>query len=316
MAVPSVILATDNIPRFSQISLEDYTMDIEDALKKVTPRTAMIIPIHTYGYQCDAKQLRENLTSDALIVEDAAMSLLTDNVGAYGDATLYSLGLYKQLYSFDGGVITTNRPDLHDNLREYRSQQFKKSAKNAVFRKYIKFLCSYLLSNPYLYEGYNVWGRYKRHIFYTRDFDAPHLESDTFSMLSRFQAAIGLAQLRKAQEIVDRRRKIAAYYQDKLLALPGLTCPPQRKGASYSEYTIRLKNRDAFEHYMNRQGILINTLFSYSVPYLQTFKGYATEHYPNSLQAASTVVNLPSYPGLLNKQRTLDRIIEAVTQYI
>jgi dTDP-4-amino-4,6-dideoxygalactose transaminase len=55
---------------------------------------------------------------------------------------------------------------------------------------------------------------------------------------------MGLAQLRKSDRILSKRRALAACYSENLCGIPGLTPAPIVDGASYSPYTVRVRDRD------------------------------------------------------------------------
>ena len=81
VAVPVMILETNNIPVFADITMEDYNMKINDVIKKVNKKTKAIIPTYMYGYPWDTKALREQIDEDIIIIEDAALALTTKDVG-------------------------------------------------------------------------------------------------------------------------------------------------------------------------------------------------------------------------------------------
>jgi dTDP-4-amino-4,6-dideoxygalactose transaminase len=318
IAVPSTIIASKNFPTFANISLTDYNVIIDDMVSQVTSNTKMVMPIHMYGYPVDVKELREKIGKDMVVIEDAALSVLTKNVGKYGDATMYSFGLFKQLYTFEGGVITTNNSEIHNKLQIYVQKNFTACKSVSIVKKILSFLSSYVVFNELFYDIFDVWSRYSRTDFYTKNFDSyeKHVPNNLLHLFSRFQAKIGLAQLKKAREINEKRKKIAEFYTKELQHLNNILLPPFIDGASYSEYTIRVPHRNLFEKNMQKKGILVNTLFSYSVPHLATFSRYANDTFTNSLVASQNVVNLPSYPSLLDKPEMLQYIVKSIKESI
>ena len=56
--------------------------------------------------------IRKIVGDNVFIIEDAALALLTKDVGKYSDAAFFSFNIAKQMCTFDGCVVTTNRKDL------------------------------------------------------------------------------------------------------------------------------------------------------------------------------------------------------------
>jgi dTDP-4-amino-4,6-dideoxygalactose transaminase len=310
ITVPSTILASKNTPRFVDISLEDYNMVIDNILSCITKRTKAIIPTHMYGYPFDVKELREKINREnILIIEDAASAFLTKKVGIYSDFTFYSLSDYKQLSTLGGGVVTTNDPDFYEKLKGYVNNNFFKSEAHTDFKKLIRFFFYFLVFNNYFYKISNIRINYSKKNFYA-NFQGyqKHILKDFLQLYSRFQAKIGLAQLKKAHEIIRKRERIAKFYDQRLQHLETVFLPPIINGASYSEYTIRINNRDLFKREMMKKGCETDSIFSYSLPHLDCFGQCPNHEFANSLTAAEGVVNLPCYPDILNNSKMLQYI--------
>jgi perosamine synthetase len=318
VAIPSVVVATKNAPTFMNISLTDYNIDIDDAISRVTKKTKAAIPIHMYGYPVDIKEFKDKIGNDIMIVEDAALSLLSKNVGRYGDVTIYSLGVYKQLYTFEGGIITTNNSEIYESLIAFRQKHCLLCTTFNSLKMMLDFFSSYLIFNENIYDIFDTWSEYKRENFFNSSLGTykKQIPKDIYQSFSAFQAKLGLAQLKKVHEINEKRKKIAEFYSATLSDTSGIILPPLINGASYSEYTIRVRDRNTFEKNMRKKGILINTLFSYSVPDLAMFKKYSTGTFHKSLMASQSIVNLPSYPSLQDTPEMLEYIVKSIKECI
>lgn len=104
----------------------DFNLDPADAAKRVTPRTRAMIVVELYGQMADMAALRE-LTYDRGIdlIEDAAQSIGSSfagtPAGACGDAACFSFFPTKNLGAAgDGGMVTTDDPQLAENVRLLR----------------------------------------------------------------------------------------------------------------------------------------------------------------------------------------------------
>jgi perosamine synthetase len=317
-AVPSTVLASNNIPKFTDINLTDYNIILDDAIKRITKKTKAIIPVHTYGYPVDIRELKRRIPKDIYVIEDAALSLLTKDVGKYGDVTFYSLDFLKQIHTSGGGVITTDTKEIYDKLKEYSSKTSKKNTNYKEINKLFIFLSSYLIFNKIFFKAYNIFDEHyikNLHLIYMNG--TQNLSSrDVIDQYCKIQAKVGLTQLKKIHDAIKKARWIANFYNDELCDIKNITLPPLVDGASYSKYTIRVKKRDEFQKNMQKKGIYVNNLWSYSAPYFYKYKKYTNnEKFINSFIASQSVINLPIYPSLYKNYDKLGYIVKTIKKY-
>lgn len=231
-AIPFIIQATDNIPKFCRISLTDYNNDIDDMLSRCTKKTKIVMPTYMYGYPVDVKKLKDLLDENIFIIEDAALALFTKGAGRFGDAAFYSFGLYKPLYTFSGGIVTTDNDELYEKLMAFRQTNLRKCNKSYNLGKIIRLLCYYPIYNSELYQFYNIWHTYLRRHYYAVDYDSyDYAMSCLFLSYSQIEAKIGLSQLKKARGIVNNRIRIAEWYNKALQHLyKKINLPPLING--------------------------------------------------------------------------------------
>jgi dTDP-4-amino-4,6-dideoxygalactose transaminase len=182
--------------------------------------------------------------------------------------------------------------------------------------KCMQLLSSYLLYNEKTYGLiYKVWkgNRFLMKLSrnWSLDFKVPR---DFFSNYSHIQACIGLVQLGKVREIIERRIAIAKLYYRYLKDIDQIVVPPLIEGASYSHYSVLVPNRRAFVRHMEKNQIHIGTVFDYSIPHTANYSSYRIkDDYTNSLKAARHVVNLPIYPSL--KRESIKSIVDAIEEW-
>ena len=127
------------------------------------------------------------------------------------------------------------------------------------------------------------------------------------------EARVGIAQLKKYDEIVRRRQENATYYNKKLQDIPDFDLPPIVGGATYSHYVIRVPDREKIIRAMSTKGVQLGQLIEYSVPHMSAYTHYAeTRSYPNSYLCSQHTINIPLYSEL--QKDTLRRIFDAVKQ--
>ena len=124
-------------------------------------------------------------------------------------------------------------------------------------------------------------------------------------------ASIGLAQLPKLEGFNERRRAIAARYEREL---HGVITPAVRPGVRhvYHQYTIRVRERDAFADRLEERGV--GSAIYYPIPVHRqrpfTERGYGTGSYPVTDRLTAQALSIPVHPSLTDDEVTT--VIEAV----
>jgi dTDP-4-amino-4,6-dideoxygalactose transaminase len=271
-------------------SLENPTISPDDAAAKITARTKAILPVHYGGIPCEMDQLR-NLASRhrLLLIEDAAHApgarFQGIHCGNFGAAGCFSFFGNKNMTTGEGGMITTNDPELAKRLRLLRSHGMTVSS----------------------------WDRDKGR---SADYDV--LEFGFNFRFDDIRAALGLAQLRKLESLNRQRAKLVQRYDrlfseanvDVILPFASL---PAAKQPSYHIYPIVLPSsamRDSTAQHL--KGCGIQTSIHY--PPIHRFSAFARTncevHLPITEAFASRELTLPLYPSLSSSQ--VDQIVTAV----
>jgi Predicted pyridoxal phosphate-dependent enzyme apparently involved in regulation of cell wall biogenesis len=208
------------LPVFVDIDPVTFTMDPDLVAAAVTPRTKAIMCIHQMGMPCDMASIVPIARARGIaIVEDAACAIGSEILmdgewkrigGALGDVACFSLHPRKLLTVGDGGVLTTDNPEYDRLFRLWR--QHGMSIPDTVRHN----------SQQVIFEEYPVPGYNYR--------------------LTDVQGAIGRAQLKKLDEIVAQRRRLAGSYREMLATLPQVHLPAEPNWArtNWQSFCIRL----------------------------------------------------------------------------
>jgi dTDP-4-amino-4,6-dideoxygalactose transaminase len=256
-------------------------MDPEDAARRVTPRTAGLVPVHLYGGPADLDSLSELARERGLwLMEDCAQSHGATHrgrmTGSIGRAGTFSFYPSKNLTVFgDGGMVVTSDKDLAARVRLLRDH-----------------------------------GRTDK---YT------HLEVGFNLRFNDVQAAVGRLQLASLEGYLARRRTIAARYGAGLSGIPQLALPLERPDSrmAYHLYPIRLMDetsRDRLAAHLKAAGI--ETGIHYPIPnHLQpAMAGRGTPpSLPRSEAWARTELSLPMFPNLTDEET--DTVIRSVQAF-
>lgn len=281
--VPSfTFIATANAPLFvgakpifADIEEKTYGLNPEDVIRKITPKTKVIIPIHYGGSPCLIRELKEVAEAHNLIlIEDAAESLgATANgkkVGSFGNAAILSFCSNKVITTGEGGAVVTDSPELHEKLKLIRSHG---RAENANYFSSTECM-------DYITLGYNF-------------------------RMSDITAALGIAQLEKIDRAIEMRRKNAEMLSAKLSKIAEIEVPhpPDSFFHVYQMYTIKVKNgqeqRDALSAYLAERGVMTKVYFApvHLTHFYKNKLGYNCE-LPVTERLSQQVLTLPMYPSL------------------
>ena len=117
-------------PILTDINLETFNIDVNEIKNKITSKTKAIIPVHLFGQPADMDPIIEIAEeNDLYVIEDAACALGAEykgkKCGNIGDIGCFSFHPRKVITTGEGGMITTNDPDIAEKLRILRNHGIK-----------------------------------------------------------------------------------------------------------------------------------------------------------------------------------------------
>jgi dTDP-4-amino-4,6-dideoxygalactose transaminase len=143
-----------------------------------------------------------------------------------------------------------------------------------------------------------------------------HDEVGTNSRLDTLQAAILLAKLPYLERWTTARREHAAFYDQALADVPGITPPPVDRPNQhiYHQYTIRSDRRDRLAAWLKERGIGCAVYYPRPLHLQPCFAplGYRQGQFPEAERACREVLSLPVYPELTPAQR--DAVVRAIRE--
>lgn len=264
-----------------------FCMDIEDVLKKITGKTAAIMPVHIYGHPVNMGSLLKLAQKYGLkIIEDAAEAhgsecLLDERwmrCGSFGDVSAFSFYANKNITCGEGGMVLTDDNTLADLLRNRRN------------------LC---------------FGRQERF---------RHEDRGWNFRMTNMQAAIGCAQLEKVDFFIKRKLDMASKYNEGLRGLP-LQIPHIEPWARTSVwmYAVVLDDSvtfDADEFARRLQSLGVDTrpffLGMHEQPVYRKF--FNNEAFPITEKISRRGLYLPSGQAITDEQ--IELVIEAVRRIL
>jgi dTDP-4-amino-4,6-dideoxygalactose transaminase len=117
-ATPNAVIAARAVPVLAEVD-DSLTLDPDDVARKVTTRTKAILPVHMRGAPADMAALTALAGEHGLaLIEDVCQSagatFAGRRLGTFGDAGAFSLQFNKIITTGEGGVMITDREDVHD----------------------------------------------------------------------------------------------------------------------------------------------------------------------------------------------------------
>jgi perosamine synthetase len=278
-------------PVFADIELQTYALDPDDVLRKITPRTKAIIPVHYAGSPCLVKELKQIADEHGLLlIEDAAeafgASIGKQKVGTFGSSSILSFCQNKIIATGEGGAIITDSKDIYEKIKLIRSQGRLETADYFTSSEYM----------DYVTLGYNF-------------------------RLSDISAALGIAQMKKVDKIIEMRRRNAAYWDKKLASVRQLIVPqnPEDYFNVYQMYRVFVKSgqptRDKLVTFLGTKGITVKVNF-YPVHLTKLYRerfGHHRGELPKTETASEQVITLPMYPSLSEDQ--IDYIVAQIVDF-
>lgn len=229
VATIQAILQAGATPVFCDVEADTLNLDVEDARKRITPRTRAIIAVHYGGLACNLDALTALCQERGLLlVEDAAHAFGSKYkgryVGSFGSATCFSFDPIKNITCGEGGAVCTEDDAVAERIRT----QIILGVEKETWRRYKE-------QRGWFYEVTTPGYRYH---------------------MSNISAAIGLCQLKKLDAFMDKKRHYVRMYDQALGGLPGVTLLRKNyEETAHFFYVVRMKNRDAFTDAMKAQGI-------------------------------------------------------------
>ncbi len=261
-------------------------------------RVRALLPVHFAGQACDMDRLQALARQYSLkIVEDAAHAVGstrqmegrgTTKIGTTGDLTCFSFYATKNITSAEGGMITTEDPAIAEKIAIASLHGMNRDA----WKRYDN-------SGSWYYEIHDLGFKYN---------------------LSDVHAAIGLAQLKRADDFTRRRGDIAHAYNEAFRSEPALQAPYVEPGVGHAWhlYVLRLRldrlkiGRNEFVELLRSRGVgtSVHCIPLHTMHFYQRQYGYRTGDFPITEEIYSRCLSLPIYPAMSDGDR--DYVIETV----
>lgn len=271
-------------PVFVDVLEDTWCIDPQKIRAAITNKTKAIIVVHLYGNLCEMDEIMQIAKENNLkVLEDAAEGLGSEykgiKAGSIGDAGVFSFHGTKTLSTGEGGIIVTNNESFYEKAKVLNDHG----------------------RNPKDPENKMFW---------MRDYGYKY-------KMSNLQAAMGVAQIERIEELVSKKRQIFNWYKDLLKNAP-CQLNPEKEGTKNSYWLPTLIfdkglnfDRDAFFALMKENKIDSRPFF-YPLTSLPMFE--PKEENVVAYDLYSRGVNLPSFHDITYEE--VSRVVEVIKQFI
>jgi perosamine synthetase len=288
-AKPIFVDIDERTLNISPIELETYLFSHGNS------RVKAVIPVHYAGLHCDMDEIMRIAGKYHLkVIEDAAHAFPVRYkgrmIGTIGDATCFSFYATKSITTGEGGMLTTDQDEIAKRARVMRLHGISEEA----------------------------WERYAAEGSWYYEIIAPGFKYN----LTDIAAAMGLVQLRRVYEMLEKRRHIAHLYNEAFQEVTEVKTPFYSEDHAWHLYVIRLDteklriNRNQFIEELRSRGIGTSVHFIplHMHPYYRDIYHYQPTDYPICFRVYKQIVSLPIYSKM-----SLDdayRVVEKVREVI
>lgn len=331
ITTPITFAATANCVRycggevvFADIDPQTYLLDIEKVrqLLEAAPMGTYkgIIPVDFAGRAVDMEAFRGLADEyDLWLLEDACHApggYFVDSQGqkqhcgngAFAELAIFSFHPVKHIAAGEGGMITTNNPELCERLQLLRTHGITK--KPQYFQNSIYTALGHV-------EGDERGKPNDKHQT-TNEYPGWYMEMQELGYnyrLSELHAALGLSQLSRADENLKRRREVAKKYDEVFRVQPWISRHTGVvDGHAYHLYVIEVENRVELFNFLRENNILvqIHYLPCHLMPYYQS-NGWENENMSFAENYYSSCLSLPMYHGLTEREQ--DFVVSKLKQF-
>lgn len=286
---------------FCDIDPKSFLLDL-DKLEKMLEATPKgyykgVIPVDFAGYPIDAERLRKIADKYGLwIIEDGCHAPgawfidsngIKQNVGNghYSNLTVFSFHPVKHIATGEGGMITTNDPELYYKLKCLRTHGIAQD-------------------NSKLRENHGCWYYEMQELGYNY-------------RITDIQCALGISQLKRLDHSLARRQEIVETYNKAFEGCPKITKPEVNDNVyhAYHLYVIQIEDRKGLIDWMRTNNIFAQVHYEpvHLMPYYQDL-GNKSGDFPVVENYSKHCLSLPIYPTLSKEEQ--DFVIDKVFEFI
>ncbi len=293
-ATANAVVFVGGTPVFADVDYDTLLIDPQHVEKKITSKTKAIVAVDYAGHPCDYDTLRSLADAyDLILISDACHALGAKYkkkiLGTSADLTVFSFHPVKHITTGEGGMVVTDNSEFADKMQKFRNHGINTDHRQRA------------LKGTWFYEMTDLGFNYR---------------------ISDIQCALGINQLKRLQDFLSARQKIAAQYNELLEDLSYVYPLSVHDHVShgYHLYVVKIDftylgiNRPDLFLTMQKRGIGINVHYVpvHLHPYYRNNYGTKKGLCPKAEAAYEEILSLPIYP--LMKKNDVTYIIHVLSE--
>ncbi len=305
LATANCVLYTGATPDFVDINQKTYTLDVDKLEEKIKyyeekgKRIRAVIGVDYAGRPCEWKELRFladkyefQLINDACHALGASYEKDIRYQAKYADAVILSFHPVKHITTGEGGAALTNNIEFDEKLKALRSHGVTRNRKNLE-----------RWEGPWWYEMHEIGFNYR---------------------ITDFQCILGMNQLKKLDRFVEKRRRIARYYDNVFGNDERFITPDPGGNASHAYHiyplqirfeTISITKKELFQKLRSKEIFCqVHYIPMHFQPYYRKTYGYRPGDFPIAETFYSREISIPMHPQL--ESGDLEYIVETVKKLV
>ena len=286
IASSNCILFEKAKPVFCDIDEKTFNIDVSKIEKKITKKTKAILAVDVFSQPADWQELEKIAKKRSLfLIEDSAEALGSEQngkkCGSFGDAGIFAFYPNKQITTGEGGMILTNSEKIAGLCQSMANQGRKNE--NGKWLEHERL-------------GYNY-------------------------RLNEMSSALGISQMKRIREILEKRSKVAELYNRRLKNIKALEVPYIKEGNSPSWFVYIAKlaenlsgKRDIIIKEMAEEGIHCGNYFQpiHLQPFYKKMFGYKKGDFPVAENISKRTLALPFFNNLTEEE--IDFVVEKLNE--
>ena len=292
VASSNCIIYQNGRPSFVDINSE-IQMDSFALENTIDKKTKLIIPVNFAGQCCDIDSIISIASSNnSIVIEDCCHALGSEfkgiKAGKKSDMAIFSFHPVKHMTTGEGGMVVTDNIDYYKKLLSFRT--------HGIIRDEQLYDD---ISGAWYYEMQTLGFNYR---------------------MTDFQAALGISQLKRLDEFIERRREIATLYNSQLSNIDEIDLIPSHSDSKSAFHifpimlnmkNLRVNRKIIYDSLIAENiGVNVHYIPIHLQPYYRSTFGYKAGDYPLAEDYYSRCLTIPIFPSMSDKD--VYSVIEAI----
>jgi dTDP-4-amino-4,6-dideoxygalactose transaminase len=316
--VVNMVIAAGGRPVFGDVHPASGNLRADEVARLIDRDTGAVLATHIYGCAADITEIaRICRERDISLVEDAAQAFGCTvegrPVGTFGDAGIFSFGMYKNVNAFYGGMVVTRDARLAQQIRR-EIETYPLESVQTFLPKLLHGVATDTLTHPTIFKAFSFW--FFRWAF-IHEIDAVNsrlrididpkrmdvLPTSYKRQMSPGQARALLPQLKSVQAATEERVRKAALYFEGLDDVKEVKVPPAHWDGRhiYMCFPVKAPDRRRLVRFMLQRRADIAEGHHRNCADLPCFEEFAREC-PVAREVANSTIFLPTYPQYADKE--------------